>query len=151
MKLRGSVWIAGVPPKGLTPTPVVFCGTRTFDDQDRFNEVADRLTYWVELVEVVVGGRGKRVEKGGQWHWVGADACAVRWAEYHWYTRHIFWPDWDLGGRAGPIRNTEMARYAAANGGRCVAFWDGKSKGTKDMIAKFLRYNDRKYLRVVRI
>ena len=31
---------------------------------------------------------------------------------------------------AGPIRNKEMAQ----NGDFLVAFWDGKSKGTKNMI-----------------
>ena len=39
--------------------------------------------------------------------------------------------DWSKHGKsAGPIRNREMAEYADA----LVAIWDGKSKGTKNMI-----------------
>lgn len=43
----------------------------------------------------------------------------------------IFPADWDkYGRRAGPIRNREMAEYADA----LLAYWDGKSRGTKNMI-----------------
>lgn len=43
----------------------------------------------------------------------------------------IFKADWDKHGKAaGFKRNTEMAKYADA----LIAFWDGKSKGTKHMI-----------------
>ena len=42
-----------------------------------------------------------------------------------------FIPDWSgLGKRAGFVRNAEMGDYADA----LLAFWDGKSKGTKSMI-----------------
>ncbi|MFD1444284.1 hypothetical protein [Thermoactinomyces vulgaris] len=34
------------------------------------------------------------------------------------------------GKKAGPLRNAKMAENADA----LVAFWDGKSRGTKDMI-----------------
>lgn len=39
--------------------------------------------------------------------------------------------DWEKHGRAaGPIRNLRMAEYADA----LIAVWDGKSRGTKNMI-----------------
>jgi len=39
--------------------------------------------------------------------------------------------DWKKHGRAaGPIRNAEMAEH----GTHLLAFWDGKSRGTKNMI-----------------
>ena len=43
---------------------------------------------------------------------------------------------WDLHGKsAGYVRNNEMLVYAKeADYSVLVAFWDGKSKGTKDMI-----------------
>lgn len=42
-----------------------------------------------------------------------------------------FPPDWDsFGKKAGALRNIEMAKY----GETLIAFWDGKSKGTKHMI-----------------
>lgn len=43
----------------------------------------------------------------------------------------FFLPDWETYGKAaGPIRNRQMAEYADA----LIAIWDGKSKGTKNMI-----------------
>ncbi|WP_197026348.1 hypothetical protein [Polaribacter sp. Hel_I_88] len=39
--------------------------------------------------------------------------------------------EWNKFGKAaGPVRNKEMAIYADA----LIAFWDGKSRGTKNMI-----------------
>ena len=45
---------------------------------------------------------------------------------------HLLHPaDWNrLGRAAGPIRNEEMAEVSDA----LIAFWDGKSRGTKSMI-----------------
>ncbi|CAB4241587.1 Mycobacteriophage D29, Gp61 [uncultured Caudovirales phage] len=44
---------------------------------------------------------------------------------------HKFPADWDKHGRAaGPMRNGEMAKFADA----LIAFWDGKSTGTANMI-----------------
>jgi len=45
--------------------------------------------------------------------------------------------DWNKYGKsAGYKRNEEMAKYADA----LIAFWDGKSKGTKHMIDLAKRY-----------
>lgn len=44
--------------------------------------------------------------------------------------------DWNAHGKAaGPIRNQQMAQEADV----LIAFWDGKSRGTKDMIEKATR------------
>ena len=44
---------------------------------------------------------------------------------------NIFEADWETHGRAaGPIRNRKMAENAEA----LIAIWDGKSRGTKNMI-----------------
>lgn len=43
----------------------------------------------------------------------------------------IFEANWGKHGKeSGPIRNKEMANYADA----LICFWDGKSKGTLNMI-----------------
>jgi len=48
----------------------------------------------------------------------------------------LFPANWAKHGRsAGMIRNDEIAKYAD----RCVAFWDGESRGTSDVIARFER------------
>ena len=47
------------------------------------------------------------------------------------YETELFPADWKTHGRkAGPIRNKQMADY----GEMLIAFWDGKSSGTKNMI-----------------
>lgn len=53
---------------------------------------------------------------------------------------------WEVYGKiAGMIRNEEMAEYST----HCVAFWDGKSTGTKNMIENAEKYNLK--LRVIEI
>lgn len=67
----------------------------------------------------------------------GVDVLGEQFA-YTWGYDVVRFPaDWDgLGKRTGYVRNTEMAKYAMADGnyGVLIAFWDGKSKGTKHMI-----------------
>jgi len=71
------------------------------------------------ITEVVCGGAR------------GADECGKQWAMDRKIPVKMFPADWDAHGRAaGHIRNREMAEY----GERLVAFWDGKSRGTKNMI-----------------
>jgi hypothetical protein len=66
----------------------------------------------------------------------GVDAVGEEIAESSDIPVRIFPADWNAHGRAaGPIRNAEMAAYADA----LVAVWDGKSRGTKDMIQKAFR------------
>lgn len=61
----------------------------------------------------------------------GADTLGKEWAEEFNIPVVEFPADWDKYGKAaGPIRNAEMADYAEA----LIALWDGKSRGTKNMI-----------------
>ena len=67
----------------------------------------------------------------------GADRLGEQYAKVTGYEVSKFPADWDrLVKRAGYVRNAEMAKFAAAdkNYGVLVAFWDGKSRGTKHMI-----------------
>ena len=65
----------------------------------------------------------------------GADQLGEQFAKQHGYKLKCFPAQWDVYGRsAGPIRNKEMAEYAAEGRGVLFAFWDGKSRGTKSMI-----------------
>lgn len=71
-------------------------------------------------ITVVVSGTAKGVDQLGE-AWAKANGIRIK----------KFRPDWDRYGlSAGPIRNREMAEYAEA----LIALWDGKSKGTKNMI-----------------
>lgn len=61
----------------------------------------------------------------------GADMLAYSlWANHN-MKIHTFPADWNKHGKsAGYIRNAEMGNFADV----LVAFWDGKSRGTKHMI-----------------
>lgn len=62
----------------------------------------------------------------------GADRVASRFALMFGLSTEAHPADWDAHGKAaGPIRNREMAESGVAV---CLAFWDGKSRGTLDMI-----------------
>ncbi len=93
-------------------------GSRTFTSYDMLR---DELNEIDDITEIVSGGAG------------GADTLAVVWATRHQTTSTIFFPDWDQFGKsAGPLRNTQIVDYCD----KLIAFWDGKSRGTKDSITK---------------
>ncbi len=96
---------------------VIVCGSRTWKDADKIRE---RLAKLPERTLIVHGDA------------LGADNLAASEAalmglllEPHpaYWKRH--------GKRAGIIRNEEMAELGAQ---LCIAFWDGKSKGTHHML-----------------
>ena len=61
----------------------------------------------------------------------GVDECVRRYAELRQFNLRIFEANWDKYQRsAGPIRNKLMIDEADT----LVAFWDGKSRGTKNCI-----------------
>ena len=146
---RPNPWLRGVPPKEVHQTKVVVCGTRTFTDTKLFQKEMDSFLYWLDPVTIVVGSDGHRFWDCG-WVYRGADYYANLYATRNWMTRKIFRADWyGKSLAAGPIRNEKMAKEVAPDGW-CIAFWDGESRGTKDMIRAFLRHNPKKQLRIVR-
>ena len=61
----------------------------------------------------------------------GADALGEQFAKENNLELIVVPANWEKYGRAaGPRRNAEMAEMADA----LIAFWDGKSRGTKNMI-----------------
>lgn len=61
----------------------------------------------------------------------GPDQLGEQYAKENDIKLKVFPADWDTHGKsAGYIRNGEMAEYAT----HLIAFWDGKSRGTKHMI-----------------
>lgn len=66
----------------------------------------------------------------------GIDSDGEKWATAHSIPTTLFPALWDTHGKkAGPIRNKEMASYADC----LIAFWNGKSPGTKNMIDNMRR------------
>lgn len=83
-------------------------------------ESAIQESGWIDKKAEIVSGVAR-----------GVDQLAVRFARENNLALHQFPADWDKYGRsAGMIRNREMAEFADA----LIAVWDGKSRGTKNMI-----------------
>ncbi len=115
---------------------IVIAGGRDFNDWDTFMGYMSVLPNWIghDDFEVVSGGAS------------GADSLGERFAQLFNHQLTRFPADWEKYGRAaGPIRNEQMAKYADG----VIAFWDGKSRGTKNMIDVARKYN--KWTYVVRI
>ena len=99
----------------------IIAGSRTFEDYDLLEDVCDRFFAGRKIYMIASGGAK------------GADQLGERYAANHQIPVMKFSADWDTYGRsAGPIRNQEMAEWASG----LLAFWDGKSRGTWDMIKK---------------
>jgi hypothetical protein len=101
---------------------IIVCGSRSWRDYETIRRVLSDLLDTRGLFTLVHGACP-----------TGADSIARAWGvgvvplEPH--------PaDWkSLGNAAGPARNEAMAAAGAA---LLLAFWDGRSRGTKDMIRR---------------
>ena len=103
---------------------IVVCGTRTFDNKKLLFSTLDKLTAKLDKILVVSGGAK------------GADRLGEDWALSNGFTVEIYHAEWDkLGPKAGPIRNSEMVD-SCSNKDALIAFWDGESSGTKDILEK---------------
>ncbi len=104
---------------------IIIAGGRTFDDYDLLCQICDKTLSLQSEIEIVSGTAN------------GADKLGEKYASEKGYPIKQFPADWDKYGKsAGYKRNEEMAKYADA----LIAFWDGKSRGTKHMINLAKRY-----------
>lgn len=107
---------------GTTDFKVIIAGTRDFADYKLLKEKCDAIlsNRRDDSNIVIVSGTAR-----------GADRLGERYARERGYRIERYPADWDRDGNsAGPIRNAKMADNANA----LIAFWDGKSRGTKNMI-----------------
>lgn len=95
---------------------VVIAGSRDITDKDLVRAAIQACDF--EITELIHGGcRGVDAIAHDLWEGIGPIK--------------VFPADWKTYGRkAGPIRNREMAEYGEA----LLAIWDGKSRGTLNMI-----------------
>ncbi len=95
----------------------IIAGSRQMTDEILLIETLVRLAW--PITEVISGGA------------FGADRLGEAWAARHGIPVRRFPADWTRYGKgAGPVRNREMVLAADA----LVAFWDGRSAGTRNMI-----------------
>jgi YspA, cpYpsA-related SLOG family len=97
---------------------ILICGSRDYNNPSKVLEILRR---YVDQNPVIVHGDAP-----------GADSCGKLAAEILELEVEPHPADWKKHGKAaGPIRNQEMATTGIDLG---LAFWDGKSKGTRDMM-----------------
>ena len=101
---------------------VIIAGSREFDNYQLLEQICDSVLESVEdksKIVIITGGAR------------GADKLGIRYANNKQYKLEVHPADWNRYGKLSSfIRNEEMALQANA----LIAFWDGKSPGTKSMI-----------------
>jgi hypothetical protein len=95
-------------------------GTRTFSNFDLLDREIAKIIKVFKVDEIISGGAA------------GADSMGIMFARDHGLPSAVYFPDWTAGKVAGVIRNAKLAEEADM----VVAFWDGKSHGTADMIER---------------
>lgn len=109
---------------------IIIAGGRDFSNYSKLKAHMDEFLETVTCPVTIVSGGAR-----------GADTLGEQYAREHGYPVKRFPANWDKYGKsAGPKRNEEMALYVAEEHGVLVAFWDGKSRGTKDMIDRATEY-----------
>ena len=101
---------------------VIIAGSRTFSNYQLLRDSCNSLLSEKQRTHTVVIISGTAQ---------GADRLGEHYARERGFQLRRFPADWDRNGKAaGIIRNAQMADNADA----LIAFWDGKSRGTKNMI-----------------
>lgn len=101
---------------------VIVCGSRGWTDRER---VANRL-YDLPTDSIIVHGAAR-----------GADRIAGQEAQKLGLLVEEHPADWSKGRSAGLVRNELMATLGAD---LVIAFWDGRSNGTRHMISMAMKY-----------
>lgn len=102
---------------------VIVAGSRTIKDTKFIYEKLEHHCYSDCII--VSGGA------------IGVDTVGKDFAFHTGQEVKKYLPDWQKHGKAaGHIRNEEMAKNADV----CICFWDGESKGTRNMINNAINY-----------
>lgn len=118
---------------------IAIVGSRTFNNYELLKEKLFNFLFGTEKdfyynsynTTVISGGAG------------GADKLGERFADEYGLNKKIFYPNWDKFGKsAGFIRNKDIIK----NSDVVFAFWDYKSKGTKNSIDLARKYGKILYI-----
>ena len=101
---------------------VLVCGSRTFDDYEMLARTLDE-----HKIGTIICGDAR-----------GADTLAKHYAKERGINLIEVRADWSRGKQAGPVRNQRMIDMWPE---LVIAFWDGRSRGTKDTLKRAERNN----------
>lgn len=111
---------------------VVIAGSRHITDRLGLVKAIEQSGF--EITEVVCGKSR------------GVDSLGEAWARANEIPVKEMPADWAKFGKiAGPIRNSDMAKYADA----AIILWDGKTKGTLNMIKNMVKLDKPYFIRMV--
>lgn len=109
-------------------TKIAIIGSRSFNEYNKVKEVLNIAIKKLKDKDIMIVSGGAK----------GADTLGEQYADDNNYKKNIIKPNWIKYGKiAGMIRNTEIIE----NSDLVIAFWDGKSPGTKDSISKAKNFN----------
>lgn len=107
---------------------MIIAGSRGFSVKQALREIdkATRRRGWDRDTTTVVSGGARGVDQAGE-----------LWARRRGLEPWVVRAEWErYGKRAGMYRNEVMAEIGRLTGGRLLALWDGRSRGTRDMVAR---------------
>ncbi len=108
---------------------IIVAGGRDFSDYPFLREKMDEILKTLDGDAEIISG-----------HAAGADLLGERYAIERCLLLKVMPADWESNGKAaGVLRNQQMLDYALGAEPMVVAFWDGKSRGTRDMIDRARR------------
>jgi YspA, cpYpsA-related SLOG family len=97
----------------------IIAGSRTINDALELDKAIELSGF--KITKIICGGAQ------------GVDRLGEKYAFSHDLPIQYFLPNWQENGKAaGPIRNSDMANNADA----LILVWDGKSRGSADMLNK---------------
>jgi hypothetical protein len=97
---------------------IIIAGSRNVTEHEVRNAIGK--CSWIGFASAIVSGGAR-----------GADKYGENWAEEQSINVYRYLADWEkYGKRAGPLRNKLMSENAEG----LIAIWDGKSRGTCNMI-----------------
>lgn len=116
---------------------VVICGGRDFYGSEVFTEFVDDCLAEIKKDHKITVLSG---------HCSGVDTMAEEYAKANGYEVRIFPAEWARYGKvAGPKRNLQMANEADT----VIAFWNGSSRGTGNMIETAKKLKKAVYVRMI--
>lgn len=113
---------------------IIVAGSRGFDNyallSSRLDKYMGELSPVYRKIAEIISGTAR-----------GADRLGEKYAKEKRFDLKKFPANWEkFGNKAGYLRNREMAEYAADGIGVLFLFWDGNSKGSKNMLELAHRY-----------